>query len=127
MCVRGQRGQWLTSQLFPRQLGRQLASRLLYLAEPVSAAELVRAGFASTLDRESADGFDAAFIGKLRAHLDNLSPEALRTTKALVKSETERKRLRDLNHAEMARVAELSVTPWFQRFIRDRQVARAKR
>lgn len=87
----------------------------------------MRAGFASTLNREEADGFDAAFLGKLRAHLDKLSPDALRATKALVKPEAERKRLRDLNHEEMQRVAELSVTPWFQRFIRDRQAARAKR
>ena len=85
-----------------------LTSRLLYLAERVSAQELHEKGLiAHLISADNADDkipsltFQQLLINHLTKSTEMCSMESIMTSKAMVKPERLRKTLRDVNHDEM--------------------------
>ncbi|RKP06299.1 ClpP/crotonase-like domain-containing protein [Thamnocephalis sphaerospora] len=87
-----------SSYLFPKIMGQSLANELILMGRQLNAEEMVHAHMASRL-LPSENFFDRVL--ELALEAARLPPNAIRQSKALVRSEQERQLLKEVNHREM--------------------------
>merc|ERR1719378_958842 len=86
-----------SSYLFPKIMGTSMASEMLMLNASFNAHEMKAAGMVSAV--YPAETFRETALERVE-QLSQLPPESLRLSKSLIKNETERKKLHEVNQAE---------------------------